>query len=135
MKLSKKAAIFAAALFSLGEAAYTYDRYGVQDNSMILANVEALSQDDDGNDGDDMNALTWNVYDTDCIYTVDGTKNKKASVYIQEDKSTRNVTFDKFGKASVSMDDYKHNCDGGGTEPCPGVRWCPKEVTVQVTYL
>ena len=45
-----KAAIFAAAFISLGGAAYTYDRYGVQDNSMILANIEALSQDADGDD-------------------------------------------------------------------------------------
>ena len=42
-----KAAIFAAAFISLGGAAYTYNQYGVQDNSMLLANVEAMTCDDE----------------------------------------------------------------------------------------
>ena len=45
MNKKLKAAIFAAAFISLGGAAYTYNQYGTQDNSMILANVEALSDD------------------------------------------------------------------------------------------
>lgn len=53
MKFKKKIAIFAAtALFACGGAAYTYDRYGVQDNSMVLANIEAMTSGRESGEGE-----------------------------------------------------------------------------------
>ncbi len=53
MKKSIKCGIAAAVLVAAGFTAYqSYSSYGVQDNSLLMQNVEALAQSSDGGDGD-----------------------------------------------------------------------------------
>ena len=53
MKNVIKCGIFAAVLVAAGFTAYqSYSSYGVQDNSLLMQNVEALAQSSDGGDGD-----------------------------------------------------------------------------------
>jgi hypothetical protein len=50
---SVKCGIAAAVLVAAGFAAFqSFGAYGVQDNSLLMQNVEALAQGPDGGDGD-----------------------------------------------------------------------------------
>lgn len=53
MKKTIRCGIAAAVLVAAGFTAYqSYSSYGVQDNSLLMQNVEALAQSSDGGDGD-----------------------------------------------------------------------------------
>lgn len=58
-----------ATLFAFGSVAYTYDRYGVQDNSMILANVEAMSSGDGGEESSSGKLYSYCSSNIDAITT------------------------------------------------------------------
>ena len=50
---SVKCGIAAAVVFAAGFAAFqSFGAYGVQDNSLLMQNIEALAQGPDGGDGD-----------------------------------------------------------------------------------
>ena len=64
MKKSIKCGIAAAVLAAAGFTAYqSYSSYGVQDNSLLMQNVEALAQTSDGGDADSGLWGWWNRKD------------------------------------------------------------------------
>ncbi len=84
MKNVIKCGIFAAVLVAAGFTAnQSYSPYGVQDNSLLMQNVEALAQSSDGGDGD--------ANGGGFLYPDRSSKPKFCSLYVYSDASGKVV--------------------------------------------
>lgn len=119
-----------AALFAFGSAAYAYDRYGVQDNNMILANVEAFAQDADGDDdGDGGGNITYDKVEKDCSYPTGtyGPRNSIGSVN-SEGHSNAILAYNGGGVGHVILPKEKVECFVEGVFYSCTPKLCPTSV-------
>lgn len=120
MKKFVKRGMLAAVVIAAGLAAYqSYSSYGVQDNSLLMQNVEALAQDNNGEPTGEPSGGSCshhNPYHTPDRYLVvtvkteQGTSHKKGEITIESDGSTYSGNFEKDRTYTVVIE--IKNCDG-----------------------
>lgn len=126
MKRSVKSGMLAAVVVAAGFAAYqSSGSYGAQDNSLLMQNVEALAQDNNGEPtGEPSGGLcshknphhTPDHYLTVKVETAQGTSHKKGEITIESDGKTYHGDFEKDQTYTVVME--IKNCDGIQTGSC-----------------